>query len=151
MFVSGFGKEQNVIQPRKNCPFDLISMFWNSSEKHKHNFISCIKKASFPIWKDQTKAEPCCPGLPDKRLVIPPAGSFSFSKAGFRGEIDTFRRLVETPGEGGQKSYCFAHCSVTLLELCGCSCPWDMLIITRLYYWTKFSSWEARVFFSSVS
>ena len=27
------------------CPFDLISVFWNSPEKHEHNFISHIKKS----------------------------------------------------------------------------------------------------------
>lgn len=153
MFFSGFGKEWNVTQPRKNCPFDLISVFWNSPEKHEHNFISHIIKSKLPKLKRPPQSWVLLSVSPisNKRLVIPSGGSLSFSEAGFRGEIDTFRKLIENPGGGEQRSNCFAQCSVTSLELCGCSCPPDMLIITRLYYWTKFSSWEARVFFSSVS
>lgn len=75
---------------------------------------------------------------------------FSFRKADLRGEMVTLRKLVETSGGRGQRSNCLAHSSVTLLELCGCSCPRDTLMITGLDYWTKFSSWEARVFSSSL-
>lgn len=154
MFVSGFGKEWSIAQRRKNCPFDLNSVFWNSPEKHEHNFMSHIKKKKSELPKLKRPAQSwvlSVSPISNKRLVIPSGGSLSFSKASFRGEIDTFRKLTENPGGGEQGSNCFAQCSVTSLELCGCSCPQDMLIITRLYYWTKFSSWEARVFFSSVS
>lgn len=50
----------------------------------------------------------------DKGLVIRSGGSFSFRKADFRGEIGTFRKLVETLEGRGQRSNCFAHSSVTV-------------------------------------
>ena len=70
-----------------------------------------LKKASFPKWKDQPKAGSSCQVSPisNKRLVILSGGSLSFSKAGFRGEIDTFRKLTENPGGGEQRSNCFAQ------------------------------------------